>query len=53
MAVLTHNMNEDGTNNLNIDAKQHLYGKIIHVTDMYDKIITNKYFIKYESKSRN
>lgn len=41
VGVLTHNMNEDGSNNyfLNSNLKQHLYGKIIHVADVYDQLV--------------
>lgn len=44
-AILTHNMNEDGTNKLDINQpiKQHLYGKIIHVADMYEQVLSGEY----------
>lgn len=53
VGVLTHNMNIDGSNDFKIDRKlnQHVFGKIIHVTDSYDQVISNKYEDKVASPS--
>lgn len=53
VGVLTHNIDENGENHtiLNKNIKQHLYGKIIHVADTYDQIITHTYHDKIASPS--
>lgn len=53
VGVLTHNMDENGRNNMimNKNVKQHLYGKIIHVADIYDQIITHTYHDRIASPS--
>lgn len=53
VGVLTHNMNIDGSNNIDTGHKlvQHIFGKIIHVTDSYDQVISDKYDDKVASPS--
>lgn len=52
VGVLTHNMNEDGSNNIfNKKIPQHRYGQIIHVADTYDRIVSKKYNNKLTSPS--
>lgn len=52
VGVLTHNMNEDGSNNIfNKKITQHRYGQIIHVADTYDRIVSKKYRDKLTSPS--
>lgn len=53
VGVLTHNIDENGKNNmmLNKNVQQHLFGKIIHVADIYDQIVTHTYHNKITSPS--